>query len=115
MAGGTACPTFRSACSAGKPRRVVAAGEIVVRLGLEYGVAAEGLAAVDEGADGAMGACGSGAELTVDGDVETPVRFLGKETAFHAANMLEEETGQSDQKSLRFEPFEIQTVRIPLP
>ena len=47
--------------------------------------------------------------------VETPVRFLGKETPFRAANLLEEETGSNDEKSLRFRPFEIQTVRIPPP
>lgn len=46
---------------------------------------------------------------------ETPVHFLGNETAFRPANMLEEETGKTDLKRLQFKPFEIQTVRIPLP
>ena len=47
--------------------------------------------------------------------VETPIRFLGNETPFRAANMLEEETGKADLKRLKFNPYEIQTVRIPLP
>jgi alpha-mannosidase len=47
--------------------------------------------------------------------IETPVHFLGNETAFRPANMLEEETTKADLKRLQFKPFEIQTVRIPLP
>jgi alpha-mannosidase len=47
--------------------------------------------------------------------IETPVRFLGNETAFRPANMVEEEIGKTDQKRLQFQPYEIQTIRIALP
>ena len=45
---------------------------------------------------------------------ETPVRFLGRERSFRAANMLEEAAG-GDVKSLRMQPYEISTIRIALP
>jgi hypothetical protein len=48
-------------------------------------------------------------------DMGTPVRFLGKERGFRAANMLEEEAAGSELRVLRIRPYEINTIRIPLP
>lgn len=47
--------------------------------------------------------------------VETPIRFLGNDRGFRAANMLEEEASGSELKLLRIGPYEINTVRIKLP
>lgn len=47
--------------------------------------------------------------------VETPIRFLGTDRSFRAANMLEEEAPGSELKVLRVGPYDINTVRIKLP
>jgi hypothetical protein len=47
--------------------------------------------------------------------VATPIRFLGTDRSFRAANMLEEEASGSELKVLRIGPYEINTIRITLP
>jgi len=47
--------------------------------------------------------------------VRTPVRFLGEERSFRAANMLEEDLPGAAAKSLSLTPFEIGTIKFKLP
>lgn len=47
--------------------------------------------------------------------VRTPVRFLGEERTFRAANMLEEDLSGAAAKSLSLAPFEIGTIKLRLP
>jgi Glycosyl hydrolases family 38 N-terminal domain/Glycosyl hydrolases family 38 C-terminal domain/Glycosyl hydrolases family 38 C-terminal beta sandwich domain len=47
--------------------------------------------------------------------IETPVRLLGQDRGFRVANMLEETAAGGELKVLSIRPFEISTIRIPLP
>jgi alpha-mannosidase len=43
---------------------------------------------------------------------ESPVRFLGRDRSFRAANLLEEDLPTAEQNRLRVQPYEISTVKL---
>jgi alpha-mannosidase len=43
---------------------------------------------------------------------ESPVRFLGRDHSFRAANLLEEDLPTAEQNRLRVQPYEISTVKL---
>lgn len=45
-------------------------------------------------------------------NTETPITFLGKETNFRETNLLEQNLGTADERTLRVKPYQIKTLRL---
>ncbi|MGA3104948.1 MAG: glycosyl hydrolase-related protein [Terriglobales bacterium] len=46
---------------------------------------------------------------------QSSILFLGRETKFRRANLLEEDVSAGEEKTLHAQPFEIETVKLPIP